>query len=181
MNRKSRFVVVEEYGAAAGYFIAQVVDDSETHLQVSEYAGDRARMLRAFAAHVADTGAPGIRWHVSGGDAFGLAAADAAGARQRESTTSGTYIVLDLAQLIDRMRPYLTEYLGSGANRLRVESVGDGYRFDLDGDTHDVPDIGGAAHFVFGTREERPTAAPPSGPLADAFPIPALWYGLNYV
>ncbi|MAF10825.1 hypothetical protein CMK11_10265 [Candidatus Poribacteria bacterium] len=180
MNRKSRFVIVEAYGEAAGYVIVQDISDGETWPQVSEYAGDRARMLRALAAYAADTEAPGMRWHVSGHDAFGLAVARAAGARWPESTTSGTYVVLDLPQLLGRMRPYLTEYLG-GADALRVEPIGDGYRFDLDGATHHVPDIGCAAHFVFGTREDRPTAAPTSGPLADAFPIPALFYGLNYV
>jgi hypothetical protein len=47
--------------------------------------------------------------------------------------------------------------------------------------SHALPDRGCLAHFLFGTREDRRTAAPLSGPLADAFPLPTLWYGVNYV
>jgi len=180
MNRESRFIVVEAHGAAAGYFIAPKAVGEGDLLQVSEYAGDRGSLLAGFARHV-NVRAAGVRWHIPGADEYDRALAAARGATVSESMTSGTYIVLNAAQLVERVRPLLAEYVGTVADTVSIEERGGGYRVRAASGTHDLPDRGSVAHFLFGTREDRPTPAPPSGPLADAFPLPTLWYGVNYV
>jgi predicted N-acetyltransferase YhbS len=181
MNRKSRFVIVEAHGADAAYFIAPEGGEPVNSIQISEYAGDRQVLLAAFAQHAAAVAAPAVQWSISSHDAYGKALAVASGAEVRGSTPSGTYIVLDPAQLVDRMRPFIREYVGSVADEITVQTVGEGYRVAAGASEHALPDRGCAAHFLFGTREDRATPAPASGPLADAFPFPALWYGVNYV
>lgn len=181
MNRKSRFVIADAHGTAAAYFILPDAGDQGATAQVSEYAGDRVSLAQAFVRHVSDGQLSAIRWHVAGHDTFGRAVAQAAGADLHESMTSGTYIILDPPQLVERMGPYLREYLGEGVDTLRVTAAGDGFHVGLGGVTHSLPDRGCTAHFLFGTREERPTPAPIPELLAEAFALPSLWYGVNYV
>ena len=89
--------------------------------------------------------------------------------------------MLNAPQLVDRVRPLLREYLGAEADTLAVGEAGAGFRAQAGAATHDMPNRGCLAHFLFGTREARPTSAPSTGPLAEAFPLPTLWYGVNYV
>jgi hypothetical protein len=86
-----------------------------------------------------------------------------------------------------RMRPYFAERVGeTEAQSLVFHERGDEYNFCYGGDRVVAGDRGLATQLIFGTpnRSEEPLLA--SGGrageiLREIFPIPALWYGLNYV
>ena len=102
------------------------------------------------------------------------------------ATTVGTCVMINFPQLMERLRPYFVERVGEEiGNALRFAEIRDRYTMALGEEVFAIPSRGCATHFVFGTMEERPTPPPSEGILAEvykkAFPIPALYYGINYV
>jgi predicted N-acetyltransferase YhbS len=185
MNRPCEFWIVERDGLAWGYLILQKSGERETPW-VSEFAGDRRLLLAAFARLVAQKGLATLRWYLSGADRLGLGLARSAGLPLREAHTSGTYLIVNFPQLMERLRPYIAQFAGDRTARaLRFDCEEDAHVVTLDSERFVLPNQGCAAHYVFGTREERATPPPDAGRLGEvyraAFPIPALWYGVNYV
>jgi hypothetical protein len=186
MNRLSEFFLIENDGDVWGYFIMAIPGPRDRSPWVSEFAGDRRLLLAAFGEAMRQRNVGAVRWHVGAWDTFGLCVAKDAGLESHPSHTSGTHLIVNFPQFGERMRPYLSEFIGSEtADALRFTSDGDACTVSLDGETFVLPNRGCAAHFLFGTREERPTPPPSDGRLAEvyakAFPIPALWYGINYI
>ena len=85
------------------------------------------------------------------------------------------------------MRPYFVEQLGSvAAAGLVFYERDDALVFAYGGDQVVAPDQGAAVELIFGTSEGREEPLLQSGGQAGEilrriFPIPALWYGINYV
>jgi predicted N-acetyltransferase YhbS len=186
MNRLSEFVIVERNGQPWGYFILARPERHDASPWVSELAGDRRLLLSGLAAAIRQRDVAALRWHVPGWDRLGQQTVAELELPLRPSQTSGTYLITNFAQLGERLRPYLSEFVGDAtANAIGFQSDGDAASVELGDERFRLPNRGCAAHFLFGTLEERPTPAPSGGRLADvyraAFPVPALWYGVNYV
>lgn len=186
MNRPSEFFLVERNGIAWGYFILARPERTDRSPWVSEFAGDRRFILAGLASLVRKKELAAVTCHVSGWDRWGQQTFQEAGLSFRSTPTSGTYLVVNFVQLAERIRPYLSEIVGEAtANSLQFESDGDAADIWLGEERFHLPNRGCVAHFLFGTLEERPTPPPSEGRLAEiyraAFPIPALWYGINYV
>ncbi len=88
---------------------------------------------------------------------------------------------------MERMRPYFTEVVGEASARgLVFEQRGDQMIFRYGGEAVVAENQGKAAEIIFGThggKEARPLkeGGKAGEVLAEIFPIPALWYGLNFV
>ena len=95
-------------------------------------------------------------------------------------------LVIHFVQFMERMRPYFEEVLGEAAKGLVFEEQGDEMIFRYGGDRVVAENRGMAAEIIFGTLEDAEVPLLDSGGLAGevlrkVFPIPGLWYGVNYV
>ena len=187
MNRPAYVLTIRECGALRGYVILQEArEQDEGRVQVLEYAGDRRSVVGVLGKLVRTYGLAAMGLHVMGWDSLMrdlLARRDLVGA---SAPGSGTILLVNFTQLMDRMRPYFTERVGEvEAQSLVFQQRGDEYDFCYGGDRVVAGDRGTAAQLIFGTPSgsEEPLLA--SGGrageiLREIFPIPALWYGLNY-
>jgi len=185
MNRLSNFWIVERAHAAYAYFVLAEPGTRDASPWVSEYAGDRRALFSAFGIIVRERELASVRWFIPGWSRMWAAIVGEYGLEMRSSHTSGTYLIVNFAQLAERMKPYLSEFLGTQTTARLSFRDGASPVVALGGERFTLRDKGCAAHFLFGTLEERRTPAPSEGELgsayARAFPLPALWYGLNYV
>ena len=90
-------------------------------------------------------------------------------------------------RFMERMRPYFAEVVGeAAAEGLVFQERGDEMLFTYGGDRVIAPDRGAAVQLIFGTLDGAEEDLLKSGGqageiLREIFPIPGLWYGLNYV
>ena len=188
MNRPAHVLTVRERGALRGYVILQQARDrDEGRVQVLEYAGDRKSVVGILGKLVRDHDLAAMDLHVMGWDSLMQDLLEKRGLAGSPTTASGTILLVNFTQLMDRMRPYFTERVGEvEAQSLVFQQRGDEFLFCYGGDRVVASDRGTATQLIFGTpnRSEEPLLA--SGGrageiLREIFPIPALWYGLNYV
>jgi predicted N-acetyltransferase YhbS len=161
-------------------------------VRVVEFAGDRAAVAAALPQLLDHYGAQRVTIHVQGGDLALHRLLSQAGVAGAPAGASGTLRVINFRQLMDRCRPLLAERIGDGAaGELRFESderpgsaLG-GFTIRSGGEYLRVPDLGALACYLFGSprREPAPVEGSPriASLLAGALPLPALWYGMNYV
>ena len=151
-------------------------DDSEAF--VVEHAGDETAIAGALWNVTVQTGADSIGIHVQGTEPHLRRRLVDAGGRAETLHSMGTLLLRNLPRLIERMRPWFETRIGLAAAReLCVTQQGEQFMFAADGESCAVSGKQAAAEFVFGNHER----AVPGGVLGKAFPIPSLWYGLNYV
>jgi hypothetical protein len=91
--------------------------------------------------------------------------------------TMGTLLIINFEQLMARLTPWFEHRIGMAqAKALSFKQEGEQFVFS-DGDKAVVLDRGEAGTAVFGY-PEKPLF---SGLLAQVFPAPSLYYGINYV
>ena len=169
--------VVERGGCFSGYMVLGKPDkDGES--AVVEFAGEESALAAALGPALERYGAARIRLHLQDSNAFLKAAFERAGAAFEPAKSPGTLLVLNFPQLTRRLRPFIQEQVGIACERaLSFEEQDGKYSFSDGQETCFVDGKMAAAEFLFGQSEARPT----SGPLAKAFPVPTLIYGVNYI
>ena len=103
------------------------------------------------------------------------------------SHSAGTVQIVNFPQLMNRLRPYFEEILGvAEASRLQFTAEDGTYQIRYGSDSLTIPERGELAHLIFGTREEMvadrlASESKAAELMRQVLPIPALWYGINYV
>lgn len=176
MNRKADLLTIRWRGVFGGYMVVGQTPEAGT-CRILEYAGTPMALAAALEPVRARYGAERIHLHLPGTH-IGLCMLLAkAGADVAPSPTVGTLVLIHTAQLVDRLRVLFAERAGqSAAAAFEVSQTADGFAFRMGDHSHRVTRTE-AAQLVFG----HPGASPPAGPLSECLPVPALWYGLNYV
>jgi GNAT superfamily N-acetyltransferase len=199
MNTPSDFWGVSDGSGTVAYVIVHRPDRVRNRkdgdvlfVRVVEHAGSRDAVAHALSALIDQYGAGRAEVHVGGHDADLVRVLRHAGLQGVPEPSSGTIRVIDFPGLMEKVRPLIAGRIGhDSASRLVFEAderagnarggftIGDGSRtirladhaalgpwlFGDPGDTHPEPD------------GDRSLAAE----LAPALPLPALWYGVNYV
>jgi predicted N-acetyltransferase YhbS len=191
MNRYSDFLVVRERGEFRGYVILQQPHDRalqplpEKKTDLAEFAGDRRALVAALPEIVRNYALVELHWQVQRHDDLFRSLCTGAGLAPRSAAASGTVKLINFPQLMERMRPRFEELLGKGETaRLAFWQRDEEYGFRL-GDDEFVTDRDSATRLVFGTADGAEwQVVEGRGRLAEVlrtiFPLPCLWYGLNY-
>jgi predicted N-acetyltransferase YhbS len=201
MNTASDFWAVSDGETILAYLIVHQPDkvrrrpEDPLPLRVVELAGERALVAAALPRLLAHYGAERLTVHVQGSDPALKALLTAGGLEGTPAAASGTLRVINFRQLMERCRPYLAERVGAGvAEALDFEAgappggAGGGFTIRRGAEAVRLPDLATLAVYLFGTPEapgaarETPEGSPDLvATLAMALPLPALWYGINYV
>ena len=188
MNRPAHVLGVRENGALRGYVILQQARESDGgKVQVLESAGDRKSLVGIWGRLMTQYDLQSLRVHVMGCDRLMQDLMEERGLKGSPAHVSGTVMLIHFTQFMERMRPYFAEILGETAARgLVFEEQSDEVVFYYGGDRIVAEDRGAAAQLIFGTPERAEEALLKAGGragevLREIFPIPGLWYGVNYV
>ena len=201
MNTASDFWALSDGAAILAYLIVHQPDrvrrwrpDEPAQVRVVEFAGERTLVAAALPRLLAHYGAGSLTLHVQGSDPALRALLTAGGLSGAPDSASGTLRVINFPQLMDRCRPYLAERIGAAAaGGLVFEadappgSAGGGFTVRRGAESVRLPDLAALAVYLFGAPETTAAPAAPEGSvdlaatLAQALPLPALWYGINYV
>lgn len=187
MNRPALVFKVCEAGLTRGYMIVQQPHEGDGSIPVQEAAGDRRCLTGALGKLVRTLGIQSLGLHVMGCDRWFQDCLQARGITGAPANSSGTVTLINFVQFMERMRPYFAEVVGeSAAQSLVFRQKGDEMIFSYGGDRVVAPDQGAAVQLIFGTLDGAEDALLESGGragevLAEVFPIPALWYGVNYL
>jgi GNAT superfamily N-acetyltransferase len=188
LNRPSVIHVLKVNGIASAYVIVRDEKKEEADEgQVLEMAGDRGVLAGSFGKLIGMYGSTSLSLHVMGSDGLLQGILKERGAASTPTAASGTVTLIHFEQFMDRMRPYFTEVVGEDIARgLVFEQVGDQRVFRLGRDVVVADNQGQAVELIFGTHEGVEERLLGGGGkagevLREVFPIPALWYGLNFV
>ena len=188
MNQEAYLLTVREGGLLQGYVILQKVKKQDKgQIKVLEFAGDRKCLLGALGQLVQNFELEAINLHVMGWDRILRKLLKERDLQGTPANTSGTVTLINFPQFMDRMRPNFIEVVGETASDgLIFYERGNEKIFSYGGDQVIAPDRGTAVELIFGTRERKEEKLLQSGGqageiLREIFPIPGLWYGLNYV
>lgn len=187
MNRKSDFLLVKKGSLPRAYLILQLPRQSRETVSVAEYAGERFSFVAALPQVLKLYKLEGVMIHVLGYDLLLKTLLEEKDTKLQTANSSGTVRIINFQQFMERMRPYFQEKIGyKRAAELRFSDDGENFCISCGSDQLVLSDRGDLAHLLFGTREPmnedwlarkgRLTEI-----LREILPIPALWYGINYV
>lgn len=180
MNAPSDFLVIKEKDEFKGYLI---VHFSDGRGDVREYAGDREALINAIPLLFDKYALHALFFPIPFEDSEFANLIQDKGVYSSVTPIAGTVRLLNFQRLIDRLRPYFREKLGDLEQDLRFEEEGEVYRIGLK-DEEIV--IKGRREMTW-TILSRPGGFPLPGKgklaevLREVFPIPFVWYGINYI
>ena len=176
MCQEAGVLVIRRKGLLCGYLVVARTD-KEGVAQIIEFAGDDLAIAAALKPVLDRRGSKAIRIRLQTGDYLLKKLLERTGASFQPDTTSGTFLLINFPQFMERMRPLFEIRVGlEPAASLIFEENGGRCVFKAEGEMHSFDKIE-AAHAIFG----KPGQPPLPGLLGNVFPIPSLWYGLNYV
>lgn len=174
---ESEFLSITLDGAVCGYTVSHV-SSRDGACVVGEYAGDDAAVLSVLGPLMEQHNTQTLRMHVQGTQTTFIGMVARARIRMEPVHANGTLLVLDFPRLIERVRPWIASRVGMGpASALCVRVEEGGVCFQMGRDRIDFATPADATEFVFGNHQRDRG----EGGFACAFPVPSLWYGLNYV
>jgi len=150
----------------------------ESRLRVLEHAGDDLALAGSVSVLLAQYSASTLEIHLQEADAplFGLFRE--AGATFSEEHASGTYLILNFDRLMRRLQPFFEGRTDrKTVSRLRWHQENDFYRLECWEETAVLEGKMALMETVFGNRQRQSLG----GVFDKLFPVPPLWYGLNYV
>ena len=188
MNRPAHVLAIREQGALRGYVMLQQPGERDgRRVQVQEFAGDRRCVVGALGKLIRAYELEAVGLHAMGYDSLLRDMLEARGLTGGPANASGSVTLIHFTQFMERMRPYFAELVGDTASRgLIFHTRGDEFVFSYGGDEVVAEGRGDAVQLIFGTHEGAEEHMLKTGGragelLREIFPIPALWYGVNYV
>lgn len=153
---------------------------------LEEFAGDRVALLGALDELMERQQLSAIKLHVQSHDYALQALLAGSGLKPQTVHASGTQLIINFPQFMGRLRPLIEERVGTvEADKFSFRQYNGKCVFAYEGETIVATDRGGAAQFVWGTRETQEWQWASEGKgkeiLQAVFPIPALVYGFSYV
>jgi predicted N-acetyltransferase YhbS len=176
MCRDTTFTLVRD-GDAAGAYLAWSKDEDGC-IRVMEFGGESAVAAAALAPLMDSQDATSLEIHLQCEDSYLSEKLCAAGAHLKPVHAPGTLLLLNFPRLMERLRPYFEARAGRDAAKcLSFREHNDVFTFRMGQEERVIEGRTGAAELIFGCRE----GTRPEGALGDLFPVPALYYGLNYI
>ncbi len=185
MDRPSDFLVIRQNGEFRGYVIVQHPRE-DGKAMLAEFAGDRHALLAALPLIAKRYDLQELHWQVLRHDVLFRSLCEQAGLKPAPAYAHYTLKLVNFPQLMERMRLRWEELLGwRDASKLSFWQKGEQYGFRF-GDDELVTDRDTATRLIFGTVSgEEAQKLEGHGKLTDVlkviFPLPCLWYGVNYV
>ena len=189
MNRPTEFHLIYRGADPVAYLLLQhprpgaAADDPRV---VAEFAGDRAALVCALGQLAAERDIA-LRVHVLRADTVLASVLGGAALPAAPAPFSGTLLVINFVQFMERMRPLLAERLGAEtARQLTFHAAADRFTIAMGAERITLNGRGDLALYLFGSHEEDESVEPTgsttlTAQLEQALPFPALWYGLSYV
>ncbi len=190
VNKPAEFLLIKEDGAVRGYVIVVMPrrEQDSGSITIAELAGERRAIAGALGKVLGrHDDAQSLGVHVMGRDARLRELLEAGGLIGAPANCSGTAMMINFTQFMERMRPYFEERVGTkAAQGLAFIERAEQMIFAYGGDQVIAEDAGQAIQLIFGTLDGA------EGPLLNAggragdllrqiFPLQGLWYGLNYM
>jgi predicted N-acetyltransferase YhbS len=176
-GRPTAWSVVRRRGAVCAYLLHGASLEPNLY-RVVEWAGDASSIAAALKPLRDASGAARVRVHLQRGDDVLVGLLEAAGAEMTLSPSWGTFLLIDFEGFMRKLRPLFEARLGiRAAARLSFERNGERFRFQLGSEVHEAEGLTQTTRLIFGHPEENP----PTDFLGRLFPVPALWYGSNFV
>jgi predicted N-acetyltransferase YhbS len=186
MNAPSRFLVLRSATSELlGYVVLRAPEPGKAST-LSEFGGDRSAVARAVPVIIDRYQLSGVNFQVQGFDMAMLARCREAGWALSLVSASGTIKIINVSRLMQKLTPLFSERADpETALRLKAEERGTDCVFDLDGDKA-VISRDDTVRLIFGIHEHYDKILEnQSGACATLLrkilPVPALWYGINYV
>lgn len=176
-GRPTDWSVVRRAGAICAYILHGNASAPGVR-RVVECAGDASAIGAALKPILQTTGATTLRLPVQSGDEPLRSMLKTAGATFEKAVPLGTTLLINFEQFMERMRPFFETRVGQlDAARLTFKQTGDRFRIGLDAQHWDIEGKTHITRLILGHPDEEPA----TGFLGKLFPVPELWYGLNYI
>ena len=209
MNRPTEFHLIYRGADPVAYLLLQTprpgTSDDEPRV-VAEFAGDRSALVCALG-QLASARNIALRVHVLRADTVLASLLGGAAVPAEPAPTSGTLLVINFVQFMERLRPLLAERLGAQtARQLTFHAADDRFTIAQCAESITVSGRGDLALYLFGSHDWQAKTAQSDGiqggavltshkgesiepigspalaaQLRQALPFPALWYGISYV
>jgi len=189
MDRKAEILTIHTSGEFLGYLAVQIPGEKkgkERISNVAEYSGIRRAILDAVKPIFDRYDIEELSFNIPFHDAEFIYTLREKGFKSRIENIPGTMKIINFPRLMARFRPYIEERLDKKTSDLiRFNQEKDRFTIGFGGEEFNT-DARGLAQIVFGTSgEEEKEIIPKKGKitkiLADIFPLPFIWPGLNYV
>jgi len=169
----AHFAVVEKEDKFKGYLVFSRPNEEGLSC-VTEFAGDEETLASAIKPLMDKYEITCLEFHLQPQDEIFLELLEGLPVEKRPNV--GTLLVLNFPQLMERFTPYCRDKMGSRrTGKLLFRENADRFIFSVGGEEFVVEDRAKLGQVLFGDGVEIPE------PWNQVFPIPSLWYGLNYV
>jgi len=177
MGARCNFVVVKRDGVFAGYLVLSKTN-KDGFSRVIELAGDESVLACALKPAMEKLGIQKLDLHLQPENTVLRTCMEKAGLTLQAKPNCGTLQIINFPQLMKRLKPLFEAQLGIRcAERLSfTEKENDVFVFCNGEEQHVIEGRMAAAEFIFGAFIERPSGSV----WKEIFPVPGLWYGLNY-
>ncbi len=189
MDREAEILTIHKANEFLGYLAVQIPGEKEGEEgvnNVAEYSGARSTILDAVKPIFNKYDIQGLSFNIPFHDTEFIYALKEKGFKSRMENIPGTIKIINFPRLMDRFRPYIEERLGRKTSDLiRFNQERDRFTIGFGREEFDT-DARGLVQIVFGTSgEKEKEIIPKKGKiikiLADIFPLPFIWPGLNYI
>jgi len=171
------FLTLTHREVPCGYIVCRVSEE-DWICRVMEYGGDAALVAGALLQVMERHDVRALRIRVQGTDPVLIQRLKHAGVTLDPVHTSGTLLVLNFRQLIERLRPWFESCAGlEAASAIKVRHDDARFVFTCGDESAELENLVAATEFVFGHHERNR----PSGIFAKLFPAPTLRYGLSFI
>ena len=171
------FLTVTHHEMPSGYIVCRV-SEKDWICRVMEYGGDAVVVAGALLRVMERHDVKALRIRVQGTDPVLLQVLKHAGVTLDPVHTSGTLLVLNFRQLIERLRPWFESTAGlEAASAIEVRRDDERFVFTCGDESVELENLVAATEFVFGHHERNR----PTGIFAKLFPAPTLRYGLSFI
>lgn len=189
MNRPTEFHLIYRGADPVAYLLIQHPRPGTAEHEprvVAEFAGDRAALACALGRLAGERNIA-LRVHVLRADTVLASLLGGAALPSEPAPFSGTLLVINFVQLMERTRPLLAERLGAAtARQLSFHAATDHFTIAKGEESITLNGRGDLALYLFGSPNDDEAIAPAGSPalaaqFRQALPLPALWYGVSYV
>ena len=189
MNRPTEFHLIYRGADPVAYLLIQKPRPGAAENDprvVAEFAGDRTALACALGQLASERNIA-LRVHVLRADTVLASLLGGAALPADPAPFSGTLLVINFVQLMERLRPLLAERLGAEtARQLTFHAATDHFTIAKGEESITLSGRGDLALYLFGSPNDDEAIAPAGSPalaaqLEQALPFPALWYGISYV